>query len=242
MASTASLEFLLVTSNYQTLNAVTDGLEQLGARFDFSTTAEAARDYLGRRKIDGVFVDLEVPGAQDLILAIRRGMANRHAAIFACLPKHHESAAVVVQGATEVLQQPLTVDGVVSRVSSSLDTMVRERRRYFRHAAHFSAALTVDGTEYRALITNLSEGGMAADLVKPLERLGLVDFAVQLPGGNALAGKGSVAWASESGRAEIMFHFFRGQGEKTLRAWLQEREPGTSQRSAAASQQSNDKN
>jgi len=234
MIEAPALTFLLVTSDYHTLTEVTEALEEFGARFDFSTTAEAAREYVERHKIDGVFVDLEVPGARDLILSIRKGMSNRHAPIFACARDHHELAVPMVAGATVVLPLPLTAEGVISHVSLLRDSMVRERRRYFRHSARFPAVLTTNGTEHSAIISNLSEGGMAADLVKPLDQLGLVDFVVEMSGGRRMAGKGFVAWANGNGMAGIMFHFLRGQGEEVLQEWLREQEAAPAKGHASA--------
>src|SRR5437773_11262671 len=54
------------------LNAVSGGVKKYGAKFILVPTAEAARDCLNRRKIDGVFVDLEVAGA----LGVKIGRAS----------------------------------------------------------------------------------------------------------------------------------------------------------------------
>ena len=234
MVVPSSLTFLLVTKDYHTLSELTEALEEIGARFDFSSTAEAAREYVDRHRLDGVFVDLEVPGARDLILSIRKGMSNRHAPIFACARDRQEFTAPMVAGATVVLPLPLTAEGVISHVSLLRDSMVRERRRYFRHRAHFRAVLTTNGMEHSAIISNLSEGGMAADLVKPVDQLGLVDFVLDMPGGQRIAGKGFIAWANSDGMAGIMFHFLRGQGEETLQDWLRKQEAAPPKERASA--------
>ena len=46
MVVPSSLTFLLVTKDYHTLSELTEALEEIGARFDFSSTAEAAREYI----------------------------------------------------------------------------------------------------------------------------------------------------------------------------------------------------
>ena len=100
MASTTVLEFLLISNNYETLTAVAGGLRQIGASFDFAPTSEAGREYIGRRKLDGIIVDLDVPGAEDLILSVRQGISNRSVVVFACLPSGNKSPVAVVAGAT----------------------------------------------------------------------------------------------------------------------------------------------
>src|SRR4029077_19004361 len=79
------LEFVLVSSDYATMNAVSGGVKKYGAKFILVPTAAAGRDCLNRRRIDGVFMDLEVSGALGLIEGIRKGSSNNKAVIFACV-------------------------------------------------------------------------------------------------------------------------------------------------------------
>ncbi len=67
------------------MNAVSGGVKKYGAKFLLVPTAEAARDCLSRGRIDGVFVDLELPGALAVMEAIRKGTSNSKAVIFACV-------------------------------------------------------------------------------------------------------------------------------------------------------------
>jgi hypothetical protein len=76
MSKPLELEFVLVSSDYATMNAVSGGVKKYGAKFILVPTAEAARDCLNRRKIDGVFVDLEVSGALGVVESIRKGTSN----------------------------------------------------------------------------------------------------------------------------------------------------------------------
>src|SRR5258708_26196462 len=75
-AETLELELLLVSSDYATMNAVAGGVKKYGAKFILVPTTEAARDCLNRRKIDGVFVDLEVSGALGVVESIRKGTSS----------------------------------------------------------------------------------------------------------------------------------------------------------------------
>src|SRR6266567_440884 len=70
MSTTLDLEFVLVSSDYATMNAVSGGVKKYGAKFILVPTAETALDCLNRRKIDGVFIDLAVPGGLELIAGL----------------------------------------------------------------------------------------------------------------------------------------------------------------------------
>jgi PilZ domain len=223
MEAYAALEFLLVSNNYHTLTAVSGGLKQVGASFDFAPTCEAGREYIGRRRVDGVIVDLGVPGAHDLINSIRQGISNRGAVVFACLPKGENSPVAVVTGATYLLTDPLTPDSVAAHVSAARNAMLRERRRYFRYPLSLPVHLTSNGVVQRAMMSNLSEGGMAVYAPQPVEHPTMVEFAFELPSGHSIAGKGSIAWANSESALGIKFVFLRGQGEEILHKWLRER-------------------
>lgn len=148
MAATKALAFLLIANNYQTLTAVADGLRQVGAGFDFASTSEAGEEYVGRRKVDGIIVDLDVPGAHDLIRSIRQGTSNRGAVVFACLPSDNESPVAVVTGATFLLSRPLTPESVASQVSAARSSMLRE------HGAFFDTPSVCPSTSYRTEPSN----------------------------------------------------------------------------------------
>jgi PilZ domain-containing protein len=220
---TTALDFLLVSHNYQTLTAVAGGLQRIGISFDFVPTSEAGRDFIGRRKVDGVIVDLDVPGAQDLIHSIREGISNQGAVVFACLPSDNKSPAAVVSGATFFLQQPLTPESVASRVSAARNSMLQERRRYFRYPLSLAVHVTSNGVKQRAMITNLSEAGMAVHAAKPVQHPGVIEFVFELPSGDSIEGKGLIAWANNEGMIGVKFQILRGEGQEILQQWIRER-------------------
>src|SRR5258708_3589609 len=82
MSPLSELEFVLLSNDYATTKAVSGGVKKHGAKFIPVPTAGTARDCLNRRKIDGVFVDLEVPRALEVIEGIRKGASNNKAVIF----------------------------------------------------------------------------------------------------------------------------------------------------------------
>ena len=238
MEATAALEFLLISNDHHTLTVVADGLQQIGMRFNFVPTSEGGRDFIDRHKVDGIIVDLDVPGAQELILSVRHGGSNRDAVIFACLPRSGRSPVAIVPGATFLLTRPLTPEGVVSQVSAARHSMLGERRRFFRYRVALPVRLRSDGEEQRVLMTSLGEGGMAACTAKPIERFGMIEFAFDLPSGGSVAGKGSIVWTNSEGMLGIKFLFFRDQGEESLQEWCRQRQSSASENQRSSGLQS----
>jgi len=220
MSIPIELEFVLVSSDYATVNAVSKGVDKYGGKFVLVPAAEEARQYLNRRKTDGVFVDLEVPGALALIESISKGTSNSKVVIFACGPTSKEYTRTLNAGANFLLRKPVHLDSVALHITIAQELLTRERRRYFRHPVNLAVLLKEGDLEQRARMTNLSEGGMAVRTVKPLRHGGVVDFWFAFPLGPNIKGKGQVAWINSEGMAGIALEAFDGKGKEHLEGWL----------------------
>lgn len=227
-----NLEFVLVSSDYALMQAVSKGVKSFGARFVLVPTAHEARECLNRRKIDGVFVDMEVPGALGLIESTRKGTSNNKAVIFACLVNAKESTQVLAVGANFLLRKPLSEDSVAMHITISKELLVREQRRYFRHPVNLPVTLKERDLEQQARLTNLSGGGMAVRTVKPLKQGAVLDITFELSMGARISARGQVAWVNSEGMAGVMLQTLRGKGSEQLHAWLAARERLDSKASA----------
>jgi hypothetical protein len=224
MSTLTELEFLLVSNDYATLTAVSGGVKKYGAKLGLVPTAEAARDYLERKRTDGVFVDMQVSGTLGLIEAVRKGTSNGKAAIFAVVQNAGETTATLNAGANFVLRTPLNVEGVALHITIAKDIMLRERRRFFRHVVNLPVMLKDGEGEQRGRVINLSEGGMAVRAVRSLKQWTVIEFALELALGVDLNGRGQVAWTSSEGMAGILFQTLHGMGRGYLGSWLAGRE------------------
>jgi len=224
MSTLSELEFLLVSNDYPALTAISGGVKKYAAKLGVVPTAEAAREYLERKKIDGVFVDMRISGARELIEAVRKGASNAKAAIFACVQSSRETTGALNAGANFVLRAPLSVEAVALHITIAKEIMLRERRRYFRHPVNFAVTLKAGETEQQGRITNLSEGGMAIRGAKTLKHASTMEFWFDLDFAVEISGKGLVAWTNSEGMAGILFQTLHGMGRGHLGAWLTARE------------------
>ena len=234
MSRPLELEFVLLSDDYATMSAVSGGVKKYGARFSLVPSAEAARLYFSRRKVDGVFVDTAVDGALELIEGIRKEGSNCKAVIFACIQNLKESTAALNAGANFLLRRPLNVDGVASHITISKELLERERRRFFRHAVNLPVTLRDGAEEHHARITNMSQEGLAVRTVKPLKPSSMVEFAFELSFSACISGKGLVAWTNREGAAGIHLQIFHGKSREFLEAWLDSQERLAETRSPAA--------
>jgi CheY-like chemotaxis protein len=219
-----ALEFVLVSSDYATMQVVSKAVKKIGAKFVLVPTAHEARECLNRRKIDGVFVDMEVPGALGLIESTRKGTSNNKAVIFACLVNAKESTQILAVGANFLLRKPLSEEAVAMHITISKELLLREQRRYFRHPVNLPVTLKEGELEQQARITNLSGGGLAVRTVKSLKHGAVLDFTFELSMGVRISARGQVAWVNSEGLAGIMLQTLRGKGAEQLEGWLIARE------------------
>ncbi len=224
MPLSTELQLLLISTDYLTLKALKAAAAQLGAGLSCMAGADSGCDYVSRRKVDGIFLDLDVAGWASVVGALRLGTSNHYAVIFACVANRLAAQEARAIGAHLVLHKPLTVNDIIAKVQDSRELMVRERRRYFRHQAYMPVSLTINGVEQHALITNISEGGMAVRVTQPVDYCALVDFAFQLRTGPAITGRGNVAWRDNERIVGIGFQFLRDGGKELLLNWLQQQE------------------
>jgi response regulator RpfG family c-di-GMP phosphodiesterase len=224
MSPISELEFVLVSNDYATMNAVAGGVKKYGGKFTLVPTAEAARDTLNRRKVDGLFVDMAVAGALDVMVGVRKGPSNNKAVIFACIVDSKENTVILSAGANFLLRKPLNEETVALHLTIAKELLERERRRYFRHAVNLPVTLKAGDAEQHARITNLSEGGIAVLLVKPLKHDIVVEFSFEVSFGATISGRGQVAWVNVEGMAGVILQTFRGTGRENLESWLMTQE------------------
>lgn len=220
MSRPLELEFVLVSGDYALMNAVAAGVKKYGGKFLLVPTAEAARECLTRRKIDGVFVDMAVPGALRVMEGIRKGTSNNKAVIFACVTDAKENTLTLSAGANFLLRKPLNEETVALHITIAKELLERERRRYFRHAVSIPVVLKDGEVAQNARMTNLSDGGMAVRPSKPLKHSSVIDFSFDLAFGATVSGKGQVAWINSEGVAGIVLQTFQGRTREHLEAWL----------------------
>lgn len=220
----SALEFLLVSGEYEVLRAVTKAVQQAGGHLNCAISVASGMEYVRRRKLDAVVIDLEVPEGTEFITSIRATGSNRLVVIFGCAGSPQQRNLALKAGANFALQKPLDTDTVAQAIAAARSFMMRERRRYFRHAVSVPVFVSRDNGEQRLVSINLSEGGMAIRAHKAIDQGTLIGFRFTLPSGAEIDGKGEVAWANEDGVMGVRFHFLKNHGQTHLVAWLERSE------------------
>ena len=219
-------EFLVICRDAAVYKTITIVIQKTGGAVHYSWNTAGARPYIARRKIDGIFLETGLPGAHDLMQAIRRGNSNRFAVNFACAEQSEDTAQLLAAGANFVLWDPLTVEAVSKTLDSASPMIEAERKRYRRHQLTVPVLLRTPEKQQQAITANISRGGMAVRYKEPVEPGSTIQFAVELPVGE-FTGRGEVLWTNTQGYMGVKFYLLADQDKRSLCNWLDKQEVRT---------------
>jgi len=222
--SPSGLEFLAVCTDAAVFTVIAAAIHKVDGRLNCAPTCTSAADYLARRKIDGIVIDMNVSGALDFLRRVRSGNANKFSVVFACLDSAQETSAVLGAGANFILRKPLDRARIMQAFAAAVPLMAAEKRRFFRYSLMLPVALTVGKERDQSTMSNLSEGGMAIWSVREYAPGTAVGFSFTLPFGGVIRGVGQVAWTSPDGAMGIKFHILPDSAYSHLYGWLNRRD------------------
>lgn len=223
-SSSSSLEFLAVCNDPAAFTVMAAAIHEVDGRLNCAPTCAAAADYLARRKIDGIVVDMSVPGALEFLRRVRSGNANKFSVVFACLDPAKEASPVLGAGANFILRKPLDRARMMQAFAAAVPLMAAEKRRFFRYSLMLPVALTVGKESDHSTMSNLSEGGMAVWSVREYAPGTAVGFSFTLPFGGLIRGEGRVAWTNPEGAMGIKFQILPDSAYSHLYGWLNRRD------------------
>jgi|GEM_PF-221003 len=219
------LESLLVSRDPELARTLQPALERFTIGMEICVGPNAGREILSSERFDAVIVDCDdLQDGLDVLKHARVGAPNRSSVTLAVLNGKTSMRQAFDLGASFVLQKPVTLVNAVRCASAAVSMMARERRRYYRHAIDMSVTLFFgEDLRLEAKATNVSDGGLAAELKQTLPRRGLslVKFT-PLGMASAMELKAEVAWADEKGRVGIRFVGVPKKTRAQLETWLAE--------------------
>ena len=217
------LKALLLTRDQEVLRVIRRVLETVAIDLETSTSTEAARQTLARRKFDAVLVDCDdVQSGCDVIRELRKGRSNAKAIVFAITNKVTTIKDAFELGANFVLEKPISPDRAARSLRAAHGLIMRERRRYHRHPVKATAHLSYGSqTDVPMPLNNISEGGIGLAASRTPEMKGAVLLRIDLPGcRRPLEARGEFVWTSEAGRVGVRFTTVSNTVKSELDAWL----------------------
>ena len=222
-----AIDALIVSKDPDVINVFRNVMEDSGIHIDESTAAGDSLKRLAKHRYDAVVVDCDgVPDGADVIEALRKGKSNKSSITFALVGNNTElSRSAAQSGATFVLHKPISTDTVFRSMKASHGLILRERRRYLRHAVDTHAHLKVSKHgEMQVTVTDISEGGCASNVPVKTELTGEGTIRLMLPDvKEMIEGKMEVMWCRTNGQAGLRFSKLTPNSQKLLMDWLNSR-------------------
>lgn len=215
----ARWEFLVICSDIAAYKTITRSLSKINPVVDYTSGVATAKAFIERRKIDGIFLDMELEGAMDLVQSIRQGGSNRNSVIFSCLRPGEEASRLLNAGINFVLYKPLMANAVLDALDSASSMIAAERKRYLRYQLMVPVMIRLREEEQKAITANVSRGGMAVRCQHVYEPGSPIQFTFDVPGAE-IQGRGEVAWANTEGFMGIKFYLLGDQNKQALSTWL----------------------
>jgi CheY-like chemotaxis protein len=217
------LQCLIVTSDPGLLGPFKASLNEHQASLDMRQDSASATELAFRRHWDGVVIDCDdVPGGRELIAQVRQSRSNKQTLIFAVVNGSTSTDTVLDLGASFVLSKPLQESRLRSVLDLAVPKMEREHRRYFRYDADLPLRISNhDGQAFRALMQNVSEGGLAVKPIDPLTLEGVVNVEFDLPSVDpqVFHARADVVWR-EAFVIGLRFLHVEKDSRAALEAWL----------------------
>ncbi|HKR29298.1 MAG TPA: PilZ domain-containing protein [Terriglobales bacterium] len=217
------LKALLLTRDQEVLRVIRRVLETVSIDLETVTSTDAARQTIERRKLDAILIDCDdVQSGCDLIRELRKGKSNAKSIVFAITNRVTTVKDAFAIGANFVLDKPVSPDRAARSLRAAHGLILRERRRYHRHALQTTAHVSYGNLRDVPIpLSNISEGGVALATTRTADMTGSVSLRFELPGCNrSLEAKGEFVWTNDAGRVGVRFTTMPTSTKSALDSWL----------------------
>jgi DNA-binding response OmpR family regulator len=217
------LESLLLSRDAEVFRVLRPTLDKLSIEIEVCQEAKRASEILISEKFDAVIIDCDdLPGGIAVLEGLRATPANKNCVTFAIVNgKKTTTQEAFGMGVNFVLHKPLSALNATRCFNAALNSMLRERRRYFRHPIKMPVVITVGDVDLKASSTNISEGGMAVLLHQALAKESKPRVQFTLPGTSiSLDVETEIAWADLKGFVGLRFTKIAQNSQQLLDAWL----------------------
>ena len=217
------LECLIVTCDPTLLGHVQASLGTHAVSLHLRQDSASAIEFVSRRHLDGLVIDCDdVPGGTSALAQLRNSPANKQTFMLAVVNRWTSSEDALNLGADFALSKPIQQTRLRTVLDIATSRMEREHRRYFRYDVDLPVRFQNPlGQSFAARMKNVSEGGLAIQLIDPVRLKGVVMVEFELPSvePQVCHAKADVVW-SDSFAMGLRFLHIEKQSHVALQTWL----------------------
>jgi hypothetical protein len=187
----------------------------------FCNTAAHAAERLVNHNYSALAVDLEAPGAENVLRMAHLLPPVQRPVVFAMVSDRMPVATAYEFRANFVLYKPLQEEQVVRTLRAARGFLPCERRRSLRRPAQSVVHLDLpESAGYPGVLLDVNETGMSVQTTGAIPLHDTVTFRLQLPQAGVVCGAADVLWTDSSGRAGLIFSRLAVQARQSIASWL----------------------
>jgi PilZ domain len=219
-----AIRALLVTTDARLDEQFMAITREIGIDAQATARKEGIPEELTRAKYEAILLDFDtIPEAMAILSTVRESPANKNAVVFAVATDVPQGRKALECGANLRFERPLDVKQIRRGIYAAYDSMVRERRRYFRCTVELPVLIVQasSGADLRCTSMNISSSGIALRTPSVLKTGEEVQIILSLPETDLpVRAIGTVVWDDKHGKSGISFKCASPQHQSDLDSWL----------------------
>lgn len=215
-------EALLVSSDLVTVRTLQQIFADLSVETSVAGDAHQARRLLAEHRFDGVIVDWDSAGSDDVLRVLRANHLTRWAIALALVSDPADGRAAFNLGVNFTLEKPLNPARTARILHTARGMMNIPRRRATRVRVRCEAHYHIEGLgDFRGQGVDLSEGGIAVQGTVRIPARGRARVSFVLPHTDRrLQLEAHVIWADREGGAGFRFLNMTPAEHAALSGWV----------------------
>jgi len=224
------LNALVMSRSHSSIRVLVAAFAELGVEYQISPSASETIDALTTGHHSALILDFDLPHAVQVAKLARATSGKRRPVVFGMMGATTPVGEVFAAGANFVLYKPLDLLHVLHSFRAAQGFMREDRRGGKRKKSEALAYLQLPTGVVPALVTDLTDQGLALQAAEPLPPLRGIPLRFLLPGtAEVVQAIGDFIWADGAGRGGLFFSDIAPACRRDLQAWLKKRGVGKSE-------------
>ena len=221
------LNALVLCTDDKIMRVLRRVLSDLEVGIETCTDADSAVRRLTRTRFEAVVVDCaDEDLAAKVLSSVRSAPCNKRAIAVAMIDGQKAVRSAFALGAHFVLYKPISFERARSSFRAARALMKCERRRNVRVPSELPVTLIAGADEQRIITTDISEGGMAVRIPRPVPKSRGVRIKFILPGVDYVVNcPAEVAWKNPGSNTGVRFLELSREQRQQLKTWLASHSP-----------------
>lgn len=215
----------VLCNDQRALPTVEASLEQLGIELVRCRSGQNALEAVVTGRCSVLIVDFDLSGAEDVVrMTGLLPPAQRPTLLAVASQAWPGTGQAFHSGANRILYRPLEPEVIEEALRSGKKAVKSNRRKATRYEAKTLVYLELQTGTVAGISIDIAEHGLALQTAEPVPMNANVEFRCVLPGTTTkLHGHADVMWASDQGRAGLLFTKLSAAARKGLTHWLAKR-------------------